>query len=501
MARYFVTTAIPYVNGQPHVGHALELVETDVLARWRRQRGDDVRAQTGTDDNAIKNVQSAEAEGVPTQDYVDRVAKRFLSLRDSLDLSFDDFIKTSSDPRHLPGVEKLWNACMERGDFYQRDYEGLYCTGCEQFYTPAELIEGRCPEHGTVPDKVRERNYFFRLSRYADQLERIIADGTMRIEPEHRRNEVLAFIRSGLEDFSASRSVERARGWGIRVPNDPSQVIYVWYDALANYITAPGYGTDEERFATWWTNADARVHVIGKGILRFHAVYWPAMLLSAGLAPPSTIYVHEYLTSRGSKISKSAGNADDPADLAAQYGIDPLRWWFLGDVSRVGDSDYSPERLVARANEDLANTIGNLVNRVLTMVNKYRGGAIPTVDGSDPAAGNLIAARQRAVSEIDAALDAFDFRRALAAVMAIADEGNRYVEAVRPWELAKRARDDDKAGVQLDQALAELVASCRAIATNLEPFVPSSAARIHEQCGAGGDTVRSPEPIFVRLEV
>lgn len=501
MARYLVTTAIPYVNGQPHVGHALELVQTDVLARWRRQRGDAVRAQTGTDDNAIKNVLSAEAEGVPTQDYVDRVAKRFLGLGDALDLSFDDFIKTSSDPRHAPGVEKLWNACMDRGDIYQRDYEGLYCTGCELFYTPEELVEGRCPEHGTIPDLVSERNYFFRLSRYGDELERLIAGGALRIEPEHRRNEVLAFIRAGLEDFSASRSVERARGWGIRVPNDPGQVIYVWYDALANYITAPGYGSDEESFATWWTGAESRVHVIGKGILRFHAVYWPAMLLSAGLALPTTVYVHEYLTSRGEKISKSAGNADDPADVAAQYGTDPLRWWFLRDVARVDDSNYAPERLVARANEDLGNTIGNLVNRVVSMVNRYRGGSIPAVDGTDPGAAALTTACGRAATEIDAALDAFDFRRALAAIMVIANEGNRYVEATRPWELAKHEHDDDDSRATLDLVLAELIAACRALATHLEPFIPISAARIHAQLGDGGDTVPQPEPIFSRLEV
>lgn len=500
MPRFFITTAIPYVNGRPHIGHVLELVETDTLARWRRQRGDEVRSQTGTDDNAIKNVQSAEAEGVPTQEYVDRVATRFSQLSDPLALSFDDFIKTSSDPRHLPGVEKLWNACMERGDFYQRDYEGLYCTGCELFYTPEELIDGRCPEHGTVPDLVRERNYFFRLSRYADELVQLIESGTLRVEPEHRRNEVLAFIRAGLEDFSASRSVERARGWGIRVPDDPDQVIYVWYDALANYITAPGYGSDPERFAQWWTNADARVHVIGKGILRFHAVYWPAMLLSAGVALPTTIYVHEYLTSRGEKISKSAGNADDPAELAAQYGTDPLRWWLLRDVTRVGDTDYTPERLVSRANDDLANTIGNLVNRAVSMVNRYRDGAIPAA-GADPQAAELSASRDAASDEIDAALDAFDFRRATAAILAIADHGNRYVESSRPWDLAKAERQEGADPAALDAVLAELVITCRALATHLEPFVPESAARIREQCGDGGPRVGAAEPIFPRLDV
>jgi len=296
MSRYTVTTAIPYVNGRPHVGHALELVETDVLARHRRQRGDEVRFQTGTDDNALKNVQGAEAEGISPAKYVERGAQSFLALRDVLDLSFDDFIKTSSDPRHKSGVDKFWAACVERGDFYRKSYAGLYCVGCELFYPPDELIDGRCAEHGTVPEMVEENNWFFRLSAYQHQLHDLIASDTLRIEPAFRKNEVLSFIDSGLADFSCSRSMTRARGWGIPVPGDPDQVIYVWFDALTNYITAPGYGTDDENFRYWWEDADERVHVIGKGIIRFHAVYWPAMLLSAGVRLPDTIFVHEYLT-------------------------------------------------------------------------------------------------------------------------------------------------------------------------------------------------------------
>jgi methionyl-tRNA synthetase len=319
MSRYTVMTAIPYVNGKPHVGHALELVETDVLARHRRQRGDEVRFQTGTDDNALKNVQGAEAEGISPAEYVERVAQGFLALREALDLSFDDFIKTSSDPRHKPGVDKFWAACAERGDLYRKSYAGLYCVGCELFYRPDELADGRCPEHATVPEMVEENNWFFRLSSYQQQLHDLIAGDTLRIEPASRKNEVLSFIDSGLEDFSASRSMTRARGWGIPVPGDPDQVIYVWFDALTNYITAPGYGTDEENLRYWWDDADERVHVIGKGIIRFHAVYWPAMLLSAGVRLPDTIFVHEYLTAGGQKISKSAGNAEDPSDIAACY--------------------------------------------------------------------------------------------------------------------------------------------------------------------------------------
>ncbi|PRY22021.1 methionine--tRNA ligase [Pseudosporangium ferrugineum] len=376
--RYTVMTAIPYVNGRPHVGHALELVQADVLARHRRQCGDEVRFQTGTDDNALKNVQGAEAEGITPQEYVARVAERFAGLREPLDLSFDDFINTSSDPRHRPGVDKLWAACAARGDFYKKAYSGLYCVGCERFYTADELTpDGHCEEHGTAPEPVEESNWFFRLSRYQDALEELISSDRLRIEPATRKREVLSFIRAGLEDFSVSRSVARARGWGIPVPGDPGQVIYVWYDALANYITAPGYGTDDPQFTYWWDESE-RVHVIGKGIIRFHAVYWPAMLLSAGVSLPGTIFVHEYLTAGGEKISKSAGNAEDPADLATRYGTDALRWWMLCEVARFGDTDYTAPRLVNRANEDLANNLGNFVNRTASMIHRYRNGVVPS---------------------------------------------------------------------------------------------------------------------------
>jgi methionyl-tRNA synthetase len=500
MGRYFVTTAIPYVNGRPHVGHALEMIQTDVLARYHRQAGDEVRFQTGTDDNALKNVQGAEAEGITPQEYVDRVATRFGTLRESLNLSYDDFIKTSSDPRHKPGVDKLWAACAERGDFYRKTYSGLYCIGCELFYAPDELVDGRCPEHGTVPETVEENNWFFRLSRYSEQLEDLIASDTLKIEPASRKREVLSFIRSGLEDFSVSRSMARARGWGIPVPDDPDQVIYVWFDALANYITAPGYGHDEESFRHWWTDADQRVHVIGKGIIRFHAVYWPAMLLSASLALPGTIFVHEYLTAGGAKISKSAGNAEDPADIVARYGTDALRWWMLRDVARAGDTDYTDERLVGRANEDLANNIGNLVNRAVSMVQRYRQGVVPEYAQENPAAGALRAARDGAAEQIDTALALFDFRRATEAIVRIADEGNRYVEAVAPWTLAKAERKDNAPTGPLDAALAELVVTCRTLAEYLRPFLPDAAAKIADQCGHDGPTVAEPKPVFPRLE-
>ena len=311
---------------------------------------------------------------------VSRNAAAFAALREPLALSFDDFIRTSDQARHRPGVEKLWQACAASGDLYLKHYEGRYCVGCEQFCQPAELPGGRCPEHGTEPETVAEENWFFRLSRYAGQLHDLVSSGRLRIEPAARRNEVLGFIAGGLEDFSASRSTARARGWGIPVPGDPGQVIYVWWDALGNYVTALGYGTGEAgNYRRWWTGADRRVHLVGKGVLRFHAVYWPAILLSAGEPLPTDILVHDYLTAGGRKISKSgpAGEAADPVALAARYGTDAVRWWLLREVPRLGDADFTAARLVARANDDLANDLGNLVSRAVALVHRYRQGKVP----------------------------------------------------------------------------------------------------------------------------
>src|SRR6266700_2694951 len=392
----YITTTIPYVNARPHLGHALEFVQADVLARHYRRRGNLVRFQTGTDDNSLKNVLAAEAAGVRVQDFVDANAAAFVALVGPLSLSVDDVIRTSGDPRHRAGVERLWQACADAGDLYRKFYEGLYCVGCEAFYAASELDGGRCPEHGVRPRLVAEENWFFRLSRYEGRLRDEITAGRLRIEPAGRRNEVLGFIAGGLADFSVSRSTARAHGWGIPVPGDPGQVIYVWWDALGNYVTALGYGTDEANLHRWWTGAGRRIHVLGKGVLRFHAVYWPAILASAGLPLPTEILVHDYLTVEGRKISKSAGTPVDPAALAADYGTDALRWWLLRDVPRIGDTDFTRERLVSRVNDELVNGIGNLVNRVLAMVGRYRGGLVPAGHGPAPGADALADGRRRA---------------------------------------------------------------------------------------------------------
>jgi methionyl-tRNA synthetase len=476
--RFYITTAIPYVNGDPHLGHALELVQADVLARHRRHRGDAVRFLSGTDDNALKNVDAALAAGVPVGRFVAERAQRFAELAGPLELSNDDFIRTSTDPRHRPGVERLWQACAEAGDLYRRDYEGLYCAGCEAFLAPADLRDGRCEEHGEAPEPIAERNWFFRLSRHQTALLELIGSRRLRIEPAHRRNEVLAFVREGLTDFSVSRARERAHGWGIPVPGDPSQVIYVWFDALANYVTALGYGSEGDAYGEWWHGSDERVHAIGKGIVRFHAVFWPAILLSARQPLPTTIVVHDYLTVEGQKISKSLGAAIDPTRVVDRYGADALRWWFLRDVPRNGDADFRGELVAARANE-LADGLGNLVNRTIALVARNRPDGIRTT--GDPPAEALALSKRCAslASAVDEALAAFDLRAATTALWEVVTEANRVVSATKPWELPQRARSGDaQAGERLDAVLAVLVEACRTIAHELTPFLPAAAARI-----------------------
>jgi len=497
MTSTYITTTIPYVNARPHLGFALELVQADVLARYHRSIGEEVRFQAGTDDNSLKNVLAAEAAGVGVQEFVDAAAAAFTGLAEPLHLSVDDLIRTSSDPRHRAGVERLWQACAARGDLYRRHYEGLYCVGCEQFYTTAELADGRCRDHGTVPDLVSEENWFFRLSRYAGQLHGLIADGTIRIEPAERRNEVLAFIDSGLADFSVSRSTQRARGWGIPVPGDPGQVIYVWWDALGNYLTALDYAGGGANLHRWWTGASRRIHLLGKGVLRFHAVYWPAMLLSAGEAIPTDIIVHGYLTENGHKISKSSGATVDPYDLAGTYGTDAVRWWLLREVPRAADADFTIGRLVSRANDELANGLGNLVNRVVTMIHRYRDGHVPVTSASapHPHAAALDQAIRDAPGVIAEALDDFDFRRATEAVWRIAGEANRYVNRARPWDLDKAGND-----AELDAVLSALLLACQAIGTHLAPFLPDAAERITRQCTPSGDgPLPSPERLLPRI--
>jgi methionyl-tRNA synthetase len=479
---WYVTTSIPYVNAQPHIGHALEDVQADVLARYHRLKREDVWFLTGTDENSLKNVRAAEREGITTQALVDRNAAQFYALRESLDLSFDDFIRTSVDTRHQAGVHKLWEACARNGDIYQRAYAGLYCVGCEQFYAESELADGLCPEHLVAPELVEEQNYFFRLSRYADRLRELIETDQLRIVPRTRKNEVLGFIRGGLEDFSISRSRARARGWGIPVPGDTEQVTYVWFDALGNYITALGYADEAAPYERYWARNPHRAHVIGKNIIRFHAIYWPAMLLSAGVLPPTDIFVHGFVTVDGRKVGKSLGNAIDPVALAERYGTDVLRYYLLREIPASGDGDFSLERLARVYNADLADQLGNLLSRTVGMISRYYGGLVPAPGELEAADQRLVEASEQLYRRLDAALEQFALEVALGAIWDLVAVANKYVVEVQPWALAKQ-RVDPAIERRLATTLYNLVETLRIVAQALAAFLPSTAQAIARQLG------------------
>jgi len=471
-SRFFITTAIPYVNAAPHIGHALEFVQTDVIARYHRLLGDETFFLSGTDENALKNVQAAEKAGVPVKQLVDQNSQIFYNLKNALNISFDDFIRTTEE-RHIKGAQRLWKACAK--DIYKKQYRGLYCVGCETFYTEKELVEGKCPEHGTTPETVEEENYFFKLSNYQGRLKKLIESDELKIIPETRKNEVLSFINQGLEDFSISRSKERAKGWGVPVPGDPSQVIYVWFDALSNYINGLGYAEDGEPFKKYWLENSNRIHVIGKGITRFHAVYWPAMLLSAGLPVPSEIFVHGYLTVEGQKISKSLGNTIDPFALTEKYGTDPLRYYLLAKFSPYEDGDFSEAKLKETYNADLANGLGNLVSRV----SKLAEGKDIRYTIKDIKSAEFEPYRE--------ALQDFRFDEASGFIWSKVSELDKYVNDNTPWE---------KSGAALDADLQYLTSDILHLTSLLEPFLPETAEKIKKRFTG---KIAAAEPLFPRL--
>jgi methionyl-tRNA synthetase len=477
---FFISTSIPYVNANPHIGHTLEFVQADVIARLQRQNGRDVYFLSGTDDNALKNVQAAENAGEYVKEWVDRHAEAFEKLTDEsvLNLSNDDFIKTSSDPRHTPGAQKLWKSC-KRADIFKKKYSGLYCVGCEEFKTEKELINGECPEHpGQKPEIVEEENYFFRLSNYQDKLRELIDSDKFKITPESRKNEMLSFIDGGLKDFSISRSRERARGWGVPVPGDDSQIMYVWFDALSNYITALGYADDGENYNKYWNSADAEVvHIIGKGINRFHTIYWPAMLLSAGVRLPTEVFVHGYITVDGQKISKSLGNVIDPVDIAKRYGVDVLRYFLLRHVHPFEDSDYTEDKFKEVYNANLANGLGNLVSRILKMSEEHLD--------INPSGDSRID-----VHEFLDFYNNFEFQHLTDAIWAKIGLTDEKIAQTEPFKLIKS--DPDKA----ISIIRELVMDLSIIANLLAPLLPATSEKIK----AAIKENRKPDTLFPRLE-
>ena len=472
--KFYITTAIPYVNANPHIGMALEYVQADVLARYHRQKGDDVFFLTGADENSLKNVQAAEKEGLSAKELVDRNTEKFIAATKALNISNDDFIRTTAK-KHFLGAQKLWSACKKE-DIYKKKYRGLYCVGCEQFYTEKELVDGKCPEHQKEPEVVEEENYFFRLSNYQKKLEKLIESDEYKIFPESRKNEVLSFIRMGLEDFSISRSQKRAKNWGVPLPDDESQVMYVWFDALSNYITALDYDSNGKNFKKYWP-ADA--HIIGKGIIRFHAVYWPAMLMSSGIKLPKNLFVHGYINIEGGKMSKSLGNVIDPLELVSKYGVEPVRYYLLRHINPFTDSDFSIEQFEKAYTADLANGLGNVVSRVAGLIEQ------------NPV---KIEIREQKTENRDfkKLIDGFLFDQALKYIWDKIAEIDGLISETKPWELAKAGKLKEVEKI-LNQAANEIYQ----ISQLLIPFLPQTAEKIEKIFIA--KQIKKADPLFPRL--
>lgn len=472
MNKYYITTAIPYPNGKPHIGFGLETVIADSLARFHRLKGDDVFMLAGTDEHGLKVITTAKKEGVGYQEYVDKNTLEFQNLKEVLNFSYNDFIRTSDQNKHWPGVIKFWNECLESGNIYKKTYTGLYCVGCEEFKSEKDLENGLCPEHKAAPEKVEEENYFFKLSNFTNKLKEIIEKDEYQIVPQTRKNEVLSLLNQGAEDFSISRPSSRIP-WGIPVPNDPSQTIYVWFDALVNYISAIGYGRNEEEFEKWWP---ANLHVVGKGILRFHAIYWPAMLLAAKLPLPKVLLVHGYVNIAGEKISKSLGNVITPQDVISKYptaGRDALRYYLLRYIPTTGDGDFTFEEYERVYNADLANGLGNLVARVAKL-----------------SQNNNLSASSENVSfypEVEKYIQEYKLNEALSFIWQEIAAADKKINEEKPWELE---------GEKAKEVLTDLVKRIQHIAYNIQPFIPDTAEKILNQFSG---EIKSGEPLFPRL--
>ncbi|MBO0693821.1 MAG: methionine--tRNA ligase [Acidimicrobiaceae bacterium] len=499
MGKYYLTTPIYYVNDAPHIGTAYTTVTADALARWHRLAGDDTFFLTGTDEHGLKIVRAAEANGLTPIQQADRTSERFKETWKLLDISYDDFIRTS-EPRHYAAVSALMQRAYDNGFIYLGSYEGLYCVSCEAYYTEAELIDGLCPIHARPVELLKEDNYFFKLSEFEDRLLAWYDEHPKAVIPEIRRNEALGLIKGGLRDISISRT---SISWGVPVPWDPEHVFYVWYDALINYATAIGYGVENERFEQWWP---AVHHVIGKDIIRFHAVYWPALLMAADIEPPQHIAVHGFLLVGGEKMSKSALNQITPAELVPTFGVDGFRYHFLRDQPFGPDGDFSYEGMVARYNADLANNLGNLLARVSTVVKRKCGGIGPAPNPQSP----LAAVAEAVYRDAAGAWERVAPSEALEATWRLVRETNAALEAAEPWKMDP--------GPALDAVLGDALESLRILAVLTQPAVPTAGEEIWQRIGLegaaadqrvpdavrwggypGGLPVRTGEPLFPRI--
>ena len=467
---FYLTTAIDYVNSRPHLGTAYEKITADVVARYKRLCGVDTRFVMGNDEHSQNVFRRAREQGLEPGAYCDRMEAEFRAVWRALDISFDDFIRTT-EPRHRAAVEKLAQACFDAGDIYEGQYEGWYCVSCEAFKQDRDLEDGKCPLHPSLaPEWIRETNYFFRLSKYRDRLLAHFAAHPGFLQPESRRNEVLRLIEAGLDDISVSRA---GQAWGIPLPFAPDNVVYVWFDALINYAAAVGYASDEAAFGAWWP---ANLHVVGKDITRFHAVVWPAMLMSAGLPLPETVFGHGWIHFGGHRMSKSAGISLDPVDVAARFGPDPLRLYLTKEVAYGSDGDFTWERYAERYNVDLANNLGNLVSRVVAMAHKYRGGRLAPTGDTSPRLRDL---PEEVAGFYRKAMDTYALQDAMAYVFRLIDATNGHLAETAPWTLAR----DPAAADRLSQVLFDAAEAIRLAAVLLLPVMPGSAAEILRRVG------------------
>ncbi len=483
---FYITSAIPYVNAKPHLGHVLEWFQADAIARYQRQLGKAVAFTCGTDENSLKNVQAAEKANKLPQQWLDEYAEIFKQAFDTFDISLTHFRRGSDQEHHWPGVQELWRRCDAAGDIYKKTYTGLYCVGCESFYTPEELTpEGNCPEHLKPPEEVTEENYFFALSKYQQQIRDLIASDSLQVVSNTFKNEMLGFIDQGLQDFSISRSVERGRGVGVPVPDDDSQVMYVWFDALTIYMTSLGWApTPAQDWEQFWP---ADVHVIGKGINRFHSVYWIGMLLSAGLPVPKAISVHGYITADGQKMSKSLGNVIDPFELVAEYGLEPVRFYLLKYIQTHADGDFSLDKFKEAYTADLANGVGNLCSRVATLCAKLE--VEQTVDLDQYA----IAQVGETVTDVTGTtynqlLANYELSQAAELVFQQVSVADQFLSEQKPWKQEATAAT---------QTLLEATEKIRIIATLLRPFMPDTADSIFRHFTQ--TQITKLQPLFPRL--
>jgi methionyl-tRNA synthetase len=475
VSRFFLTTAIDYVNSRPHLGTAYEKIMADVIARYKRLCGVETHFLMGNDEHSQNVFRKAAEEGLPPLEYCDRMEQQFRDTWRQLNLSFDDFIRTT-EPRHRAGVTHLAQRIFEAGDIYEGIYEGWYCVGCEAFKQEKDLVDGKCPLHLTTPQWIKEKNYFFRLSRYQQRILDHFAAHPDFLLPEIRRNEILRLVETGLEDISISRA---GQAWGIPLPFDASSVAYVWFDALINYASAVGLGVDDRQFERWWP---ANLHVIGKDITRFHTVIWPAMLMSGGVALPVQVFGHGFMTFNGQRMSKTLGTAVDPYEATARFGTDPLRLYLVKEIAFGNDGDFSWERYDERYNVDLANNLGNLVSRVTAMADRYRHGRLTPAASPGP----LAQIGDRTAENYRRAMDGYALQDGAGSAFRLIDASNEFIASTAPWTLAK----DPSAGDRLTQALFDVAEAIRLAAVLLTPIMPTASAEILRRIGCESADLR-----------